>query len=140
MREKCDKKKCEDYDNKEDNNCTIFGWVDECNEYKTIKRKIRRPEMKTFRFTAFMLLLMLLPGIASSVHAQNLKVGFADPEAIISAMPEYQQIRQQLQGEVEAGQQALQTLAADFQAKVEKYQKQQPVWHTIPHDRRFVRS
>ena len=69
--------------------------------------------------------LLALP--VNEVLAQQLKVGFTDPDLLISAMPEYRQIQQQLQQEYQTSQQALQSLAADFQDKLDKYQKQQPL-------------
>lgn len=63
---------------------------------------------------------------AQAVQAQMLKVGYiSDHELIIAAMPEYQGIRQQMQTEYQNSQEALQSLSADFQEKVDKYQKQQ---------------
>ncbi len=65
----------------------------------------------------------MLPG--STVQAQKLKVGFTDHEVLIAAMPDYAKIQGQLQQEFAAAQEALQSLAQDFQEEVEKYQKQQ---------------
>ncbi len=73
--------------------------------------------------TLLVLGLSVLPG--STVQAQKLKVGFTDHEVLIAAMPDYAQLQGQLQQEFAAAQEALQSLAADFQAEVEKYQKQQ---------------
>lgn len=70
------------------------------------------------------MLPLLLLG-AANVQAQSLKIGFTDPEAVIVNLPDYAAIRQQLQNEYEAHQQALQVKAADFQDKLDKYQKQQ---------------
>jgi outer membrane protein len=71
-----------------------------------------------------MLLVLLLLGAANG-QAQGLKIGFTDPEAVIVNLPDYAAVRQQLQNEYEAHQQALQVKAADFQDKLDKYQKQQ---------------
>jgi outer membrane protein len=60
-----------------------------------------------------------------AAQAQMLKVGYTDHEVIIVNMPAYTQVQNRLRAEYEGGQQALQSLAADFQAEVEKYQKQQ---------------
>lgn len=78
----------------------------------------------TRRFKAVALFLLL--GVAP-LQAQQLKVGYTDPDLLVAAMPKYQQIQQQLQQEYNASQEALKSLAADFQAKVDKYQKQQPL-------------
>lgn len=61
------------------------------------------------------------------VQAQSLKIGYADPEVIITYMPEYQTIQQQMAAEYQTSQEALQSLAADFQERVATYQKQQPL-------------
>lgn len=73
---------------------------------------------------AFM--LPVISGISNHVYAQ-VKVGYTDHEAIIAVMPEYGEIQAQLQTEYNGAQEALQSLAADFQSEVEKYQKQQPL-------------
>lgn len=73
---------------------------------------------------AWLLMPMLSTGVAS---AQQLKIGYTDPDVVIQAMPQYKQIMQQLQQEYKAKQDALQSLAADFQEKLDKYQKQQPL-------------
>lgn len=75
-------------------------------------------------FGLALLLLMALPW-GGDAAAQDLKVGYTDPELIIVNMPEYRQIRQQLQQEYTQGQEALQSLYLDFQEQLEKYQKQQ---------------
>lgn len=75
-----------------------------------------------------LLLVALLAGISTGgATAQNLKVGYADPEIIITYMPEYNQVQSQMAIEYRTSQEALQAMAADFQDRVEKYQKQQPL-------------
>lgn len=72
-------------------------------------------------------LLFVATGV-QAVQAQMMKVGYiSDHELIIAAMPEYQTIRQQLQQELQNSQEALQSMSIDFQDKVDKYQKQQPL-------------
>lgn len=72
--------------------------------------------------------LTLLVGLsASTVAAQDFKIGYADPEVIITYMPEYQNIQQQMAAEYRTSQQALQALADDFQEQVARYQRQQPL-------------
>jgi outer membrane protein len=61
----------------------------------------------------------------TAAQAQTLKVGYTDHEVIILNMPAYAEIQNRLRSEYQGGQEALQSLAADFQAEVEKYQKQQ---------------
>lgn len=73
------------------------------------------------------LLILITPIISNALNAQTLKIGYADPEVIITYMPEYQTVQQQLAVEYRTSQEALQALAEDFQERVEKYQKQQPL-------------
>lgn len=76
------------------------------------------------------LLIAMLAGLLAAVQpasAQGLRVGYADPEVIISYMPEYQQVQAQLQQEYQTRQEALQAMAQDFQEAVDRYQKQQPL-------------
>lgn len=71
--------------------------------------------------------LMLLALASNDVQAQNIEIGYADPEIIITYMPEYALIQNQMAVEYRTSQEALQALAEDFQERVEKYQKQQPL-------------
>ena len=68
------------------------------------------------------LCLLVLPGVQA--QAQNLNVGYTNPD-LVQAMPEYQQIYQQLQQESTGDQEAYQALVQEFQEKLERYQKQQ---------------
>ena len=77
-------------------------------------------------FSLVALIALVHTGAVNSASAQ-VKVGYTDHEAIIAVMPEYGQIQAQLQQEYNGAQEALQSLAADFQAEVDKYQKQQPL-------------
>ncbi len=72
-------------------------------------------------------LFLTLGAVTIEAQGQQLKIGYTDPDLLVSAMPRYQQIQQQLQQEYNANQEALKSLAADFQEKVDKYQKQQPL-------------
>ena len=77
----------------------------------------------------FGLLLTLIVGAlaTTSIQAQTVKIGYADPEIIITYMPEYTQVQNQMAIEYRTSQEALQALAQDFQERVDKYQKQQPL-------------
>ena len=82
--------------------------------------------MKKSIFSILIALLML--GITQvDVAAQSLKIGYADPEIIITYMPEYQGVQQQIAAEYRTSQEALQALAEDFQERVDRYQKQLPL-------------
>lgn len=76
------------------------------------------------------LLIAMLAGFLAAVQpasAQGLRVGYADPEVIIGYMPEYKDVQAELQREFQTRQEALQAMAEDFQAAVDRYQKQQPL-------------
>lgn len=79
--------------------------------------------------SAMMAAAMLLAGVFSiqSAAAQNVtaQLGYADHEAIILNMPDYQDIQQQLQKEAQSKQQELESRMQSFQQKVQKFQKQQ---------------
>ena len=75
---------------------------------------------------SILVVTVLLLG-SREVHAQQLKVGYTDHGVIILNMPDYQTIQEELQRELEGGREALLSLQQDFQAEVEKYQKQQPL-------------
>ncbi|MEZ4700364.1 MAG: OmpH family outer membrane protein [Rhodothermales bacterium] len=86
--------------------------------------------MRTTFLSAFFLFTVAFSPATTSqqaAQAQTLKVGYTDHEVIIANMPAYVQIQGRLQAEYQGGQEALQSLAADFQSEVEKYQKQQPL-------------
>ena len=72
----------------------------------------------------------LLFGISSTAVAQQvpaLRIGFTDHEILISNMPEYRQVQQQLQSEIEKSESELQQLVTDLEAMAERYQKQLPL-------------
>lgn len=71
--------------------------------------------------------LVLIAGLLAMPASAQVQIGYADPEVIITYMPEYQAIQQQLNNEYQSSQEALQAMATDFQDRVERYQKQQPL-------------
>lgn len=78
--------------------------------------------------TAALSLFLLTLGIPALQTAQaQLKVGYADNQALLVNMPKYRQTQQQWQQEYQGVQAQLQTQAQSFQEKLEKYQKQQPL-------------
>jgi outer membrane protein len=79
------------------------------------------------RIFGFLLVAMVFSITIGGAQAQGLKAGYADPEIIITYMPEYTQVQNQMAIEYRTSQEALQAMAADFQDRVEKYQKQQPL-------------
>ncbi len=72
--------------------------------------------------------LLLFSGLSADALAQQvapLKIGYTDHELLIAAMPDYQNVQQQLQQEYQTSQNVLQALYEEFQGKVDRYQKQQ---------------
>ena len=82
-------------------------------------------------------LLALAAGRSHDVRAQSLSVGFTDHEIILINMPQYQQVQQQLQADFDASQESLQALYADYQERLERYQRQQSL---LSEDRRLERE
>lgn len=72
-------------------------------------------------------LLMVATFFTGPALGQDLKVGYTDHEVIIVNMPEYQTIQEQLQSDIATGQQEIQGMYQEFQEKLDRYQKQQPV-------------
>lgn len=77
--------------------------------------------------TSFLSVLLLAGLVSTSAQAQNIQIGYADPEIIITYMPGYQEVQQQMAIEYRTSQEALQALAEDFQERVDRYQRQQPL-------------
>lgn len=93
-----------------------------------MSRNRRIKLMNSMRVVKSGIITLLLAVLTTTViQAQELSIGFADPEVIITYMPEYQTIQQQMAAEYQTSQEALQALAEDFQDRVAKYQKQQPL-------------
>ncbi len=83
------------------------------------------------------ILTLLVCMLAVAPATAQVQMGYADPEVIITYMPEYQTVQQQLASEYQTSQEALQAMAIDFQDRVERYQKQQPL---LTPDRRATRE
>src|SRR5690606_3739025 len=78
------------------------------------------------KWLAGALVVLAMFGMSTApAQAQALKVGYTDHEVLIVNMKEYQSVQAQLQREAQSGQQELQQLYADYQEKVDRYQKQQ---------------
>jgi len=88
--------------------------------------RMKKHTMKTSIFS-FLSAILLAGLLSTNAQAQSIQIGYADPEIIITYMPEYQQIQQQMAIEYRTGQEALQALAEDFQERVDRYQRQQPL-------------
>jgi len=77
----------------------------------------------TRRFSLFAALLALV-AFAPTATAQ-VKIGFADHEVILQAMPQMAQVRQALQADYQQRQMALQSQSQELQTKAEDYQRRQ---------------
>ena len=73
-----------------------------------------------------LLMLVLLPLAAADAQAQ-LKIGFANPDALVGSMSEYETAMQTLQREVQTSQQALQAMQDEFQEKAARFEQQRPL-------------
>ena len=72
-----------------------------------------------------LLSLVLLAVVAALPAAAQAKIGYADADLILQAMPQVVQVRQTLQGEFTQRQQALQTQANELRTKADDYQRRQ---------------
>lgn len=84
------------------------------------------PTMKHSILT-FLTAVLIAGASVTSANAQSIQIGYADPEIIITYMPGYQTVQQQMAIEYRTSQEALQALAEDFQERVDRYQRQQPL-------------
>ncbi|MDE2996546.1 MAG: OmpH family outer membrane protein [Bacteroidota bacterium] len=82
--------------------------------------------MKHF-ILSFLTVVLLAGAVNDAAQAQSIQIGYADPEIIITYMPEYQNVQQQMAIEYRTSQEALQALAEDFQERLDRYQRQQPL-------------
>lgn len=87
---------------------------------------MNKQTMKTSIFS-FLSVILLAGLVSTNAQAQSIQIGYADPEIIITYMPEYQQVQQQMAIEYRTSQEALQALAEDFQERLDRYQRQQPL-------------
>ena len=71
--------------------------------------------------------LILAPGAVAQQLAP-LRIGYTDHEILISNMPEYRTVQEELQAEYQSSQTTLQALYEEFQGQVERYQKQQALF------------
>ena len=68
---------------------------------------------------------LVLTHMASAQQLAPLRIGYTDHEILISNMPEYRTVQEELQAEFESSQADLQARYEDFQSQVERYQRQQ---------------
>jgi len=70
-------------------------------------------------------LFLFFSHAALAQQVPALKIGYTDHEIIISNMPEYRQIQEQLQGELERTQAEIQELVGALEEKAQRYERQQ---------------
>lgn len=82
------------------------------------------------RLLSISLLSLLFIGFAGTSSAQvqqDLKIGYVDPQAILSKMPEMKAVQQRLQNFMEKKQQELATKREEYQSQVTQYQQKESV-------------
>lgn len=81
--------------------------------------------MKTMiqRVTLILALAFVIVGFNGETKAQELKIGYVNPQAILANMPEMKAVQQRLQNFTQRKQQELATKEQTFQAEVAAYQQ-----------------
>lgn len=60
-------------------------------------------------------------------HAQEAKIGYVDPQAILTKMPEMKAVQQRMQNFISDKQAEIQTMRQEFQTAIQQYQQQMAV-------------
>ncbi|SMO77418.1 OmpH family outer membrane protein [Fodinibius sediminis] len=81
------------------------------------------------RILSTSLLCLFFIGFAgtSSAQAQQLEIGYVDPQAILSRMPEMKAVQQRLQNFMEKKRNELDTKRQEYQQQVSQYQQKESV-------------
>lgn len=87
--------------------------------------------------SAIAVLLLAGFGNSHSAKAQDLKVGFANAELVLIYVPEYKQIGEKVQRQLQSSQEMLQAKADEFQQAYDKFEKQADL---LPPDKRQQRA
>ena len=88
---------------------------------------LRTHRLTMIRRLQSLALLLLVGSLLAAAPAQAQKIGYTNQEAILSNMPEMEQVQQQLQQEAQRQQQELQQEQQQFQQRLETYQRQQSI-------------
>jgi len=72
-------------------------------------------------------LIFILAAGTADVYAQDLKIGYVDPQAILNKMPEMKAVQQKLQNFAERKQEELSQKEQDFQQQITEYQQKSAV-------------
>ncbi len=79
--------------------------------------------MKKATILGFITFILAFSLQANSVQAQDMKIGFVEPRAVLERMPEMRAVEQRLQNFIERKRNELAERERDFQVEVENYQQ-----------------
>lgn len=79
--------------------------------------------MKNIHFFSFLVVALLL--FTGHAGAQTLKLGYVDSQKIFEGLPEAQRAQKDLDSKLQAWQDSLESMSANFQTQYELYQAQQ---------------
>lgn len=79
--------------------------------------------MKKVYIFSFLTLLSLTTLMAAPAQAQDMKIGFVEPRAVLERMPEMRAVQQRLQNFAERKQNELATKERELQTEIELYQQ-----------------
>lgn len=71
----------------------------------------------------FFLLFAFFATLITTVHAQDLKIGYVEPQEILTKMPEYAAVERRLQNFAERKRDEFSTLQSDFEKRVQEYEQ-----------------
>lgn len=77
-------------------------------------------------YTLPLLLAFVFAGLSNS-YAQEAEIGYVDPQAILTKMPEMKAVQQRIQNFIADQRKEIQQKVEEFQAAVEEYQQQMAV-------------
>lgn len=81
---------------------------------------------RIFTLSAICLTLVATAGVSQS-QAQEIKIGYVEPQAILAKMPEMKAVQQRLQNFAERKQKELAQKEQEFSSEVEQYEKKSAV-------------
>lgn len=79
------------------------------------------------RILSLSLLCLFVVGFAGTATAQNVEIGYVDPQAILNKMPKMKSVQQELQNFVDRKRQEFATKQQDFQKQLSEYQQKEAV-------------
>jgi len=75
----------------------------------------------------FCLSIIGFVGISSAQAQQDLKIGYVDPQSVMSKMPAFKAVQQKLQNFIDKKRKEFSDKQADFQKQVDEYQQKEAV-------------